>query len=162
MSLELQRHGKAGVVSLNFYSKIGIVFLTIWSGFNFLLAVGIIFVMTVFHENAPGLRILFESESIPLIEPNALATVNGLAILFNACAASFCFLVLFLIWTELKSGKKQNQILAVLALAMGFLQGFGFVSDSFFGHKNLGLNLLSTSILLIGLGFSKRGLSYKQ
>ena len=129
--------------------RAGAILLTIWSGFNLLLALGILAAISFFHRDAPALRILFDPSEIGRLDAKVLGTVNALAVFANACAAGFCLLILFVTWPGL-AGKSRRAFWA-LALSTGLVQAFGFVSDSFLGDRNLIANLVSTGVLLVGL-----------
>ena len=129
--------------------KSGIVFLSVWSGFNLLLALSIIGSMTIGGNNAPGLMILFDDSSGEGIETRSLATINALAILFNASAVSLCSLSLILTWRLIR--ERCRWAFYSVASCLLFLQMFGFVSDSYFESRNLLLNLLSSALLLLGI-----------
>jgi hypothetical protein len=105
----------------------GAIVLTIWSGFNLLLAAAILVAIIAFQRNAP-------------------------AVLFNACAASFCALILVVIWTSLIN--KARWAYWTVTGSMLFLQAFGFVCDSYLGDRDLLANIVSMAVLLIGLGLS--------
>jgi len=135
--------------------KSGAIVLSIWSGLNLLLAGAILVSMTMLGGNAPGLRILFDEAAVRGLDPRALATVNALAILFNACAMAFCLLMLYVTWSRVAVGVKSA--FWALAIASGSLQVFGFKSDAYLGGRNLLANVTSSAVLLIGLGLSGLG-----
>lgn len=129
--------------------RVGSILLTLWSGVNLLLALGILAGLGLFGLDAPALGILFDPSEIARLDPKVLGTVNALAVFGNACAAGFCLLVLFLTWTGL--ARRSAPSLRILALATLPVQAFGFLSDSFLGNRNLVANLVSTGVLLAGL-----------
>ena len=112
--------------------RAGGIALSIWSGVNLLLAGAILISMTMFGKNAPGLRILFDEASVRGLDPRALATVNAIAVLFNACAVAFCLLMLYVTWSGVAAGSKAAYW--ALVVASGSLQVFGFVSRRLFGR----------------------------
>jgi hypothetical protein len=136
-------------------ARAGAILLSLWSGLNLLLALGILVALTFRGRNAPALSILFESSEIGALEAKVLGTVNALAVLANACIAGFCFLILTVVWTALR--ERQRWALPALAGAMGFVQVCGFVSDGFLGHPNLTANAISTVVLVAGLTLSAAG-----
>jgi uncharacterized membrane protein YoaK (UPF0700 family) len=136
--------------------RAGSILLTVWSGVNLLLALGILVALTFLRQDAPALRILFDPPGIAAMDPKALATVNALAVFGNACAAGFCLLILFVVWTRLAAGS--NRAFWALALSAGLVQAFGFVSDSFLDDRNLVANLVSAGVLLAGLVLSGAGI----
>jgi hypothetical protein len=105
--------------------------------------------MLAFGINAPSLFILFSKSEISGLDPKALATINGLAIFANGCAAAFCVMALTLTWRGLKYGKVW--CIRLLVLCAVPLQALGFASDSYFRHQDLIANLVSSTLLLVGL-----------
>lgn len=79
----------------------------------------------------------------------ALATINGLAVFANACAAAFCVVALALIWRGLRHG--EIWCIRLLVACAVPLQGLGFACDIYFRHKDLLTNVVSSVILLLGL-----------
>jgi hypothetical protein len=128
--------------------RTGAVLLSLWTGFNLILALGILFMLLVLGKNAPCLLILYNDMQPVGMDPRALATINALAVVFNACAAAICALSLVVIWVALVRGA----VWAFWALAgsLLFLQAAGFASDSFLSHKNLVANIVSSTLLLLG------------
>ena len=135
--------------------RAGGIVLSIWSGVNLLLAGAILISMTVFGRNAPGLRILFDEAGVRGLDSRALATVNAIALLFNACAVAFCLLMLYVTWSGVAAGRKAAYW--ALAIASGSLQVFGFISDAYLGGRDLLANVISSAVLLAGLGLSGLG-----
>lgn len=139
--------------------KIGRILLYLWVGFNLLLALSIVSSMLFLGTNAPALYILFDSTSINTISPNALSTINGLAILMNSTIAALCGLSLVVIWKGLL---KIKWMFVSLWLCLGFVQLMGFASDTYFGNKNLLANVVSTVILEAGFLLSVQALREKK
>jgi hypothetical protein len=150
--LELRETTRGTPVALRGRMKIGSILLSIWSGFNLVLALGITLALLVFERNAPALSILFEGGEIARLDPRALATVNALAVLCNAVIAAFCALVLMVTW----KARRQTWAFFALAGTMVFVQACGFASDARLGHRNLIANVISTGILVVGLSFADR------
>jgi len=134
--------------------------LGLWTGGNFALGVGIVFAMLFFGQNAPGLHILYSSSEIAQIDGRALATINGLAIFANACAAAYCGLALVLVVRSLKYDDRWA--FAVLWVSSLALQAAGFASDSYFGHRDLAANLVSTALLICGLLIARVAMKRKE
>jgi hypothetical protein len=61
--------------------------------------------------------------------------------------------VLCLIWLVIAKGLRWS--FAAVAISMGTVQVFGFISDTFFDNKNLVANIISTAVLVLGLVLSK-------
>ena len=136
--------------------KAGAIVLSIWSGVNLLLAGAIVVSMTMLGRNAPGLRILFDEAAVRGLDPRALATVNAIAVLFNACALAFCLLMLYVTWSGVAVGTKSA--LWALVVTAGPLQVCGFRSDAYLGGRDLLANVISSVVLLAGLGLSALGM----
>ena len=136
--------------------RTGAVFLSLWTGFNLILALGILFMLLVLGKNAPCLLILYDDVRAVGMDPRALATINALAVVFNACVAAICALSLAVIWVALV----RHAVWAFWALAgsLLFLQAAGFASDSFLSHKNLVANIVSSSLLLLGFAAAATGI----
>ncbi len=132
--------------------RIGATLLSLWAGFNLVLALGILFMVLVLGKNAACLLILYKDIQAVGIDPRALATINALAVVFNACAAAICALSLVVIWIALV----RREVWAFWALAgsLLFLQAAGFASDSFLAHKNLVANIASLTLLLLGFAIA--------
>ena len=136
-------------------SRVGPIVLTVWAAFNLALAVTILVAICFFQQNAPALSILFDDAAVQQLDSRALATINALALILNACAATFYMLSLVVIWKGLV--KKSRWAFWGLLSSMSLLQVAGFVSDAFLNSKNLSANIISTAVLVIGFGLSARG-----
>jgi hypothetical protein len=90
------------------------------------------------------------------MEPRALATINALAVIFNACAAALCALSLVVIWIALLH--KARWAFCSVAGSLGLVQAAGFASDSFLADRDLVANVASSLLLLLGFGFVALGL----
>ena len=135
--------------------RASVVLLSLWVGFNLVLALGILFMVVLLGQNAPALLILYGNTQAAGMDPRALATVNALAVIFNACAAAFCALSLAVIWVALV--RRAAWAFWSLAGSLLFLQAAGFASDSFLGNRNLIANAASSLLLLTGLAFAAGG-----
>ena len=130
--------------------KVGAVILSVWSGFNLLLAFGILVAMLAFGQNAPAVSILFSASEVQHIDIRALATVNALAVLFNACAVAYCGLLLVIVWSGLMA--RVRWVFWAVACVAASVQVAGFASDSYLGNANFIANLCSSLALVVGLG----------
>ena len=139
--------------------RLGTILLSLWTGLNLALALGILFLMLFMGQNAPCLLILYGDTQGAGMDPRALATINGLAVLLNACAAAICGLSLSIIWVALR--RASRWAFWSLMTCLGFLQAAGFASDAFFQHKNLIANICSSLLLLAGIGFAAVGVFRK-
>jgi len=136
--------------------RAGAIFLTLWTGFNLVLALCILFAMVVLGMNAPALTILYGDAQAAGMDTRALATINALAVIFNACAAALCGLSLAVIWGALI--QKKRWAFWSLSACLVFLQAAGFLSDSFLQHKDLVANIASSLCLLAGVTFAAIGM----
>jgi hypothetical protein len=129
--------------------RAGAILLSLWTGFNLVLALGILFMLLVLGKNAPALLILYGNLQAEGMDPRALATINALAVMFNACTASICALSLAMVWF----GVVRRAVWAFWSLVgcLTFLQAAGFASDAFLGNKDLLANALSSLVLLCGI-----------
>jgi hypothetical protein len=133
----------------------GAVLLSIWSGLNALLAIGILVAMTAFGRNPPSLPMVLSDQQIQRLDPNGLGLIKALAVLANACIAGFCLLILSVVWTSLV--RRVGWAPWALGGAMGLVQAFGFVSDAYIGNQNLLANAISTGVLIGGMVLSRAG-----
>src|SRR5947207_4143562 len=129
--------------------RTGAILLSLWTGFNLVLALGILFMLLVLGKNAPALLILYGDLKAEGMDPRALWTINALAVMFNACAASICALSLAMIWFAVV--RKSVWAFWSLAGCLTFLQAAGFASDTFLGNKDLLANAFSSLLLLCGI-----------
>ena len=129
--------------------RVGAILLSLWTGFNLVLARGILFMLLVLGKNAPALLILYGDLGAEGMDPRALSTINALAVMFNACAASICALSLAMIWFAIV--RKAVWAFWFLAGCLGFLQAAGFASDAFLGNKDVLANTISSLLLLCGI-----------
>jgi len=136
--------------------RAGAILLSLWTSLNLALALGILFMLLVLGKNAPALLILYGDTQATGIEPRALATVNALAVMFNACVAAICALSLSVIWVVLI--RRAAWAFWSLAVCLLFLQAAGFASDSFLGDRNLLANAASSLLLLSGIVLAAIGI----
>ena len=129
--------------------RAGAVLLSIWSGINLLLAVGIIVSMLVLGRHAPALTMYVGETRLRALDQHVVGVVDALAIFGNGCAAAFCALVLVLVWRGVTRGV--SWAWPALAVTAGGLQALGFASDARLDHRGLAVNLGSTAVLATGL-----------
>jgi len=130
--------------------------LSLWTGFNLVLGLAILFMVLVLGQNAPCLLILYGDTRATGIDPRALATINALAVLLNASAAAICALSLSVIWLALVRGAVWA--FWSLTASLLFLQASGFASDWFLCNPDLLANTASSLLLLLGLTFAAVGI----
>jgi hypothetical protein len=136
--------------------RLGLVLLSLWTGINLAIGIGILFLLLALGRNAPALLILFGDTSARGIEPRALATINAFAVIFNAAAVAICSLALAVIWFAI--AHKVRWAFWSVCGSLSFLQAAGFASDSFFQHKDLIANAVSGILLILGLMFTGLGM----
>ena len=79
--------------------RAGAILLSIWTGLNLVLALGILFMLLMLRDKCARVAHPLHGDlQAAGIDPRALATINGLAVVFNACAAAICGLSLSVIW----------------------------------------------------------------
>ncbi|HXU70340.1 MAG TPA: hypothetical protein VN947_13480 [Polyangia bacterium] len=132
--------------------KLGALMLSLWSGINLVLAVGILAAMTLGGRHAPALALYVGDAQLRALDPRVVGVVDALAIFGNGCAAAFCALMLFLVWR----GITQRLSLAwpVVAVVACWLQAIGFASDTHIANIDLAVNLGSTALLGAGLALT--------
>lgn len=140
--------------------RTGMIVLSIWSGLNLLMGVTCNAVM-VLNQNSPGFRLLFGDSTIQEYDPSIVAAINSMAMLCNALVAACCLLALVVIWTGL--AKRATSAFWGLLIALGWFQLFGFVSVAYYGGGWMVLSyyIVSSAVLVVGLGFSACAL-YRQ
>ena len=131
--------------------KVGAVLLSLWSGLNLLVGLGVtLFILA--GNPPPALAFIFSEAEIGLLDARTLAVVRGLALLANPCIVALCTLTLVVIWQGVMRGARWAWV--GLCAALLPIQAFGFVSDAAFGNRNLAANVVSTIVLVVGLGLS--------
>lgn len=135
--------------------RVGLGLLLTWSGLNLLLALGIVVAIAALGQHPPGLRILLTPERIAALPPDVLGTFDALGILANAVIAGFCGLVVVVVRRGVAAGERWAWW--AVAVTTVFVQANGFVSDAFLEHRDLVPNLVSTVLLLTGLGLTRPG-----
>jgi hypothetical protein len=139
--------------------KAGAIILTIVAVFNLLLAAGILVAIIFFGKNPPILYVSMGQSEVAHLDKPALTTFKSLAVYFNSAVVTSCILGVFVIWMGLAQGQKWA--FWALLITMGISQASGFVADSFIGNKTLGVNIVFTSLYLLGMGLSCFGLWMK-
>jgi hypothetical protein len=117
--------------------------LYLWVGFNLLLAFGILVTILVLHRDPPAISILLDEATRRALAPEVRGLISSIAVVANAVVFAYCALVLVL----LRAGTRFGAVAASLLV----VQLSGFFSDHFLGDRNLGLNLISSALLGLGL-----------
>ena len=124
--------------------RAGAILLTIWTGLKLTIALGILFMLLVLGKNSPALLILYGDAQGKGLDPRALATINGLAVVANASVAALSILSLVVIWVALVRGARWA--FWSLAATLLFLDVVRWVGESLFYHE--GTLLGDTATLL--------------
>ena len=136
--------------------RAGAIVLTVWSGFNVVLAASILTALTVFRKHAPILFIVFAEAEVPALDARFLAASRALALLFNASTAAMSALALCVIWCALAKG--QPWAFWALLVCGAFVQAMGFVADAAIGTKTLAPNLVLTALFVAGIALTGFGI----
>jgi hypothetical protein len=133
--------------------RTGAVLLSLWSGLNFALALAITLAIVGLGQDPPCLHVLLDERRIRALDPDVIATFRALGSLGNGCIAALCALVLIVVWVPLRAGARWAW--RALAFVLVPVQGLGFASDQYFGHRDWPLNVVSTVVLVAGLAFTR-------
>jgi hypothetical protein len=128
--------------------KTGALLLSFWVISNLIIGLVLFFIIAVSNENAPALTMQLTQLKIRSIDPTVLATVNAVAVLFNACVSVFCGTCLLIVWRFLI--KEERWAFWLLLITLCFLQISGFISDAMLGNKYLIANIVSSLFLIMG------------
>jgi len=139
--------------------KIGAIILSIWGGFNALLATFILVQIIFFGSHPLISRVVFDEKEIAELTPKTVAAIKDLAILMNATALAISILVLFVVWTGLIN--KEVWAFWALLISVGLLQVMQFVGDTYIGNKTLPASIIMTILFLAGIILSEIGLFRK-
>lgn len=134
--------------------KTGANLLSVWCVLNIVPCIGALIYLSL-GKNAPAFQMLFEEAEVALLDPRAIATTNGLAIILNTLVISFSVLAFFVIrWSLMKY---ETWAYYTLAAVIGGLQVSGYVADVQFQNQNF--MILNISSLVLVVGFSLCGVS---
>ena len=136
--------------------RAGTILLSLWTGLNLVLALAILFMLLILQKNAPCLLALYGDTQARGMDPRALATINALTVVLNACAAAICALSLSVIWVAVV--RRAAWAFWSLAVCLSFLQAAGFASDSFLANRDLFANAASSLLLFSGLSLTAIGM----
>jgi hypothetical protein len=77
--------------------RAGAIILSVWTGFKLVISIGILFMLFVLGKNSPALLALYGDAQGRGLDPRALATINGLAVVanFRLPRSPFCRSLLF-------------------------------------------------------------------
>jgi len=132
--------------------KAGSKFLSLWSGFNFLIS-SLILTIVVFHiGNSPLLGMVFEKPEIVRLDARVISALNCLTILYNSYAVALSVLVWFVIRLCLSKGQKWA--FWALLITIGFVEIFAFVASAPLGNLRWQVNIPLSALYIVGIGLS--------
>ena len=139
--------------------RTGAIILTFWAGFKLTISLGILFMLLGLGKNSPALLALFGDAQGNGLDPRALATINGLAVVANASIAALSILSLAVIWGALM--KRAVWAFWSLAVALLFLEVVRWVGESLYYQENLledAVTLLPTvaGVTCVAIGVFRR------
>jgi hypothetical protein len=130
----------------------GAIILTVSSSFMFIAAAFTLALLLILKKNAPILPSILDPSDLSRLDPKVISAMNSYAVLFNACAASFSLLMIFIIWSGLIT--RQESAHFILLLAAGFGQIISFKADAIMGGKLKLLNATLSALFLIGIALA--------
>ena len=132
--------------------KAGSRFLSLWSGFNFLIS-SLILTIVVFHiGNSPLLGMVFEKHEIARLDARVISALNCLTILYNSYAVALSVLIWFVIRLCLSKGQKWA--FWALLITIGFVEIFAFVASAPLGNVRWQVNVPLSALYIVGIGLS--------
>jgi len=136
--------------------KVGAALMFTWCGLNALVALAVT-VITIAGRGSPALSLVLTDAEIATIDARVVGVVNAQAALANPCIIAVCLLVAVLTWKGLLA--RRRWAFRALVAALVPLMAFGFVSDGYLGNHDLLANVVSSAMVLAGLGLSFHGLN---
>jgi hypothetical protein len=115
--------------------RAGAILLTVWTGLKLAISLGILFMLLALGKNSPALLILYGDAQGKGLDPRALATINGLAVVANASIAALSIMSLIVIWAALV--RRAVWAFWSLATALLFLEVVRWLGESSFYQENL-------------------------
>ena len=135
--------------------RFGCIVLTIWGAIQFLVSL-LSLAVSVTGKYAPMMKIVFTDEQIDSYDIKILTLTKSLAIMHNTGATVQGVFILFLTWFGIH--QEQKWALWILLLVGILMQTMWFVSDAFVGNKTLIVNIVLTTLFVIGITISGLGL----
>ena len=111
---------------------IGLGFLTLWTGFNLLLALGIVVAVGVFSLLPPAVPLMLTEAVAAELTPDVSALFRTMGVLLNACLGAVSLTGLVLTWWGIRYRIRWTWW--TVALSLGLVQACGVLSDRFMGH----------------------------
>jgi hypothetical protein len=133
--------------------KKGSMFLSIWCGLNFILALIILCYVIVLEKDSPILQVAsFSAAEIASLSAKTIAALNAFTILYNSCSLVVSVLTWPLIRKNLLAGQKSA--FWMLVFVIGFVEVMAFFASSYIGHGRWQVNVLQSVLYLVGIGLS--------
>lgn len=129
--------------------KFGAILISTWAVINGLLATFILFSVVFLNKEPLIARVVFSETELTHLNPQALAIIKSLAILFNSLSLAFSVLVLFVVWQGLITSNVW--VFWGLLITIGLVQIMQFIADSKIGNKTLPASIILTIIYLLGI-----------
>lgn len=136
--------------------RAGGIVLSVWAGFNLLLAAFVVVMVTLFKAHPLISRVVFTNAELAALSVKSTSTIKDLAILFNSAVIGFTGLVLIVTWTSLVGG--QRWAFWALLGTIAFVQTMTFVGDAFIGNKTLLASVVTSILAITGIVLSWHGL----
>ena len=127
--------------------KAGAIILSIGAGFQCVASILSLIISIV--GNAPILSMVFTDKEIATLDTEVIATTKSLAVMNNSGAVLTTVFSLVIIWTSLNNGSKWAFWMLLFAGIWG--HSAWFLSDSYIGYETLIVNIVFTTIFLVGI-----------
>lgn len=128
--------------------NLGLGLLSLWAGFNLVLAIGIVAAITLGGALPPAVLLFLPEPIVSSAPDEVIALFRSMALLMNVSIAVNSGVALALTWRGIRRGDRWAWWVAVLAL--GWVQLGGFLSDVPLGSVNLMPNVISATVLVLG------------
>lgn len=135
--------------------KIGCIILTVGEAFKLIASV-LSLIASLFGNYAPILKMTLTDDEISGLDSKVTTATKSLAIIHNYGAASFSIFIIVIIWTSL-TGNQKWAFWLILLLGL-FAHLTWFYADSIIGNKSLIVNIVFTTIFLVGIVLSGIGI----
>ncbi len=137
--------------------KIGCSIISLWAVLNLLASLILVLIPVLgLGESAPALLESLSTATIKNIDPKVLSNANSIAVYANTLNIAASISILFIVWFGVYNKKKWS--LAALFLILSLMLSAGFFSDYVSKHDHIFINIVSGTIIFIGLLFSILGI----
>ena len=132
--------------------KTGSIFLSLWSGINFLIS-SLILTIVVFHiGNSPLLGMVFEKSEIARLDAKSHC---GSQLFDNPVQLlRDCPLSTGLVHYPVKSNQGQKWAFWALLITIGFVEILAFVASAPIGNARWQVNIILSALYVVGIGLS--------